>query len=108
MKTCCATQYTTRGNGITIKFSLLTFFQFLDMGPYTCEYRSCYWSSFEKDEDWGYYSEIGGDCSACRSECSNDPNCWAVECGNTYCSWWRIGKCKAEERTSFDYTCQKN
>ena len=109
LKTCCATQYTTRGNGITIKFSLLTFFLFLDTGPYTCEDRSCGWGSYEKDEDYGYYSEREGDCLACQSECSNDSNCWAVECGTTYCSWWIIGKCKGDERTPGGYTtCQKN
>ena len=42
---------------------------------------------------WGYYSEEIGQCSSCKSYCENDATCEAVECGESYCTWWKNGGC---------------
>jgi len=66
-----------------------------------CSPQSCYWSRYE-DDDWGYYSETDGDCTACKSRCENDPNCWAIECDAGYCSWWKNGSCTRDVATHED------
>ena len=46
-----------------------------------------------EDVDWGYYSTKDGDCNKCMYKCSKVQDCEAVECGGTYCKWWKNGKC---------------
>ena len=61
-----------------------------------------------KYKDWGYYDQNDGNCLRCKGQCSKDPNCGAVECGNGWCSWWKVGKCQNEEEfTGAVYTCRK-
>ena len=78
--------------------------------PYVCDNKVCDWSDYQENEDWGYYSETEGDCSKCQYLCSNDTNCGAVECGDGYCSWWKVGKCIKEEEWTLGNsysTCRK-
>ena len=60
---------------------------------YFCATRACEWDVFTNPNDWGYYSKENGDCRFCKAKCSQDNNCGAVECGGSYCSWWKLGKC---------------
>ena len=78
--------------------------------PYTCEKKACFWETYEENTDWGYYSRTNGDCSSCQDQCSMDKKCGAVECGEYYCSWWKVGKCSTstdEEHHSGFKTCRK-
>ena len=80
---------------------------------YDCSYYSCSWDQFKKDEDWGFYSKnsnTAGECNKCKEMCSSDPNCGSVECGSSYCSWWRNGKCALFESSQYStktLTCRK-
>ena len=77
---------------------------------HTCERRTCRWSNYDKNTDWGYYSKTNGDCTVCKDRCGNDTKCGAVECGGKYCTWWKIGKCISENERNPSrtyYTCQK-
>jgi len=40
------------------------------------------------------------------SLCDADSNCWAVECGGDYCSWWKNGVCGVSESDSTYHTCR--
>jgi len=64
---------------------------------------ACQWTNYTENVDWGYYSKVNGDCSWCQSQCSNDLNCWAVECGQGYCSWWKNGQCSYEDAQADEY-----
>lgn len=84
-------------------------FTILNIVGYTCEKKGCHWSRYVKNQDWGYYSETDGDCFKCQDQCNKDANCGAVECGEGYCSWWKVGKCsKADEFTDTFNTCRKS
>ena len=74
-----------------------------------CEKKSCSFRAYVKDQDWGYYTETEGDCNKCKGRCDQDPNCGAVECGESlgYCSWWKTEKCSREEARGRVYTCRK-
>ena len=59
-------------------------------------------------KDWGYYDEKDGDCLKCKDQCNHDPNCGAIECGNNYCSWWKVGICNSrKDPFEHKYTCRK-
>ena len=80
---------------------------------YKCEHKACSWSEYTEDVDWGFYSKENNDCTWCQTQCSNGPNCGAVECGNNYgyCIWWKNGKCDYEDSGvldvgSFGLTCR--
>ena len=76
---------------------------------YTCEKKGCHWADYKEGEDWDYYSRTDGDCFKCQDQCNKDENCGAVECGESYCSWWKIGKCSIKEEFAATYhTCQKS
>jgi len=76
---------------------------------YDCKRKGCLWSEYQEGVDWGYYSETNEDCAVCKSMCTNDPNCGAVECDEGYCSWWKVGQCTTEEEQKLDFlTCFKN
>ena len=75
---------------------------------YKCDHNACGWIIYEKDRDWGYYSKTDDDCAECQMKCNLDPNCGAVECGEGYCSWWKVGKCRSlSEFNQNAYTCRK-
>ena len=70
--------------------------------------KGCPWVNYEEHEDWGYYSRTNGDCLTCQDQCSTDDNCGAIECGEDYCSWWKVGKCSIDEEFVAVYnTCHK-
>lgn len=76
-------------------------------GDYECTKASCFWNKYQENKDWGYYDDLGGDCKACTDRCDTDSNCWAVECGGDYCSWWKPGICKESDADSFGQnTCR--
>jgi len=67
---------------------------------YKCETgwgTACDWEKYTRNVDWGYYSRNNGNCSWCQTQCTNDPNCWAIECGDGYCSWWKNGTCSYDD-----------
>jgi len=68
--------------------------------------HACLWSKYARNKDWGYYDIFDGDCTSCKAHCDNDPNCWAIECGDGYCSWWRTGVCSKAHSTSNFNTCR--
>ena len=71
--------------------------------------KGCPWDNYVENEDWGYYDKNNGDCFRCEDQCSKDENCGSVECGDDYCSWWKVGKCKVEEEFLTEYyTCRKS
>ena len=79
------------------------------LDSYNCDMRGCPWDEYEENNDWGYYDKNDGDCLKCQDQCNQDPNCGAIECGDHYCSWWKIGKCLMEEEFSTTYyTCRKS
>jgi len=69
----------------------------------TYTHQACYWHNYVENVDWGYYSQSNGDCNWCKSQCENDPNCNAFECGSGYCSWWSKGNCYLTEDTDAHY-----
>ena len=78
---------------------------------FSCTNDICSWSDYVEGLDWGYYSKSNGDCSICKQRCSHDINCGSIECGNNYCSWWKKGKCTAEQSNhanSADLTCRRD
>ena len=70
---------------------------------------SCHWNKYQENKDWGKYEDLSGDCKACTERCDTDPNCWAVECGGDYCSWWKPGICEVLDADSFSQkTCRSS
>ena len=76
---------------------------------YTCYTKSCNPNRYEnggiyeENYDFGYYSEILGDCTMCQDYCSKDANCGAVTCGTGgYCIWWKNNVCKPRDRLLLD------
>ena len=83
---------------------------------YDCSPYSCKWDDTKEDEDWGYYSKnskIEAECHRCKQRCTSDPDCSGVDCGSSYCSWWRDGKCSLFDSTIrynkdfYGETCRK-
>ena len=75
---------------------------------YRCNNNSCTWNNYKKNTDWGFYSKEDDDCERCRMKCSLDPICSAVECGEGYCSWWKVGNCRSSsEKNGYANTCYK-
>jgi len=74
--------------------------------------QACDWAKYTEGVDYGYYSETDDDCTRCKAACDNDPKCWAIECEDAYCSWWRTGVCSKEDYDNGSwsdihfYTCQ--
>jgi len=76
-------------------------------GDYECSQASCFWNKYQENKDWGKYEDLSGDCKACTERCDTDPNCWAVECGGDYCSWWKPGICEVLDADTFSQkTCR--
>ena len=76
---------------------------------YHCKNKACVWDNYKKNEDWGYFSEKDDDCERCRTKCTYDLKCGAVECGHGYCSWWKVGKCRSwSEQNGHVDTCYKS
>jgi len=75
---------------------------------YRCSNKSCTWNNYKKHSDWDFYSKEDDDCERCRMKCSIDPMCSAVECGEGYCSWWKVGNCRSSsEKNGYANTCYK-
>ena len=82
-------------------------------GKFGCfESKACDQTSLTEKEDYGYYSNVDGDCIACRGFCEQDDFCQAVECGDQHCLWWANEKCNnAQTMTSVSgdlQTCVKD
>ena len=76
---------------------------------FVCQKKGCNWPDYKEGVDWGYYSKTDGSCTKCQKTCSMDKACGSLECGNGYCSWWKVGKCSSKsEQTSDYYTCRKS
>ena len=74
---------------------------------FECNNTHCSWKDHVKGQDWDYYSESDGDCPLCQQRCKEDSNCGAIECGDSYCSWWSRGKCTIGWKTVLSYfTCR--
>ena len=76
---------------------------------YNCVHEGCSWKDFDENIDWGHYSKVDGDCGNCKGLCNNDTNCGAVECGKTYCSWWKVERCSnsTEQLSASVMMCRK-
>ena len=67
---------------------------------YECIQKACDHSLYTENKDWGYYSQTDGNCAACKKLCIEDDTCESVECGSSYCRWWKNGMCnEAHELT---------
>ena len=80
---------------------------------YECINKACDPTTDTKDKDWGYYSMTDGNCDECKDNCIRDEFCQSVECGDSYCRWWKNGKCNEvhELTEKFDgstITCLKD
>ena len=80
---------------------------------YECINKRCDWATGVENIDWGYYSTTNGNCGICKKSCSKNVSCEAVECGESYCSWWKNGKCNEEHELTqssdgFVLTCLKD
>ena len=82
-------------------------FQLLGPDSYVCDRTACIWKFKQENTDWGYYSKTNGDCVTCKRTCDNDTMCGGVECGQGYCSWWKIDACLPHELTTGGFTCLK-
>ena len=78
------------------------------LDQHACEDIGCNWSDYIENQDWGYYSTTEGDCEPCQDKCDQDQNCGAVECGDGYCSWWKVGTCSTSNADLYGYTCFKS
>jgi len=74
---------------------------------YLCERRACIWDHDVEGSDWGIYDGADGGCTTCQQRCTADPNCWAVECGGQYCSWWKSGMCEVSTDDFKFWTCRQ-
>ena len=80
--------------------STVTPIEITERTDYLCSKPTCPFKNYLTNIDYGYYSYSNGDCESCKSDCTNDMNCGAVECGRNQCTWWRNGVCTTEnERT---------
>ena len=80
---------------------------------YECIHKACDHSLYSENNDWGYYSQTDGNCETCKEYCIKDNNCESVECGSSYCRWWKNGKCNEERELTESVdghilTCLKN
>jgi len=73
---------------------------------WSCSNHACFWSDYTQGTDWDYYQGANGDCIECQRLCAEDLNCWAVECGDNYCSWWANGVCERSDATAVYFTCR--
>jgi hypothetical protein len=75
---------------------------------YECNDAGCKWSDYAQGVYWDYYDGVPADCESCTAACTADPDCGAVECGdsNGYCAWWAKGSCELESATGSYYTCR--
>jgi len=74
-----------------------------------CSDQGCKWGDYIRGTDWDYYNSYNGDigeCTECQRLCTEDQNCWAVECGSGYCSWWANGVCDESSADQNSYTCR--
>ena len=62
-------------------------------GKFGCFSKACDQSSLAENVDYGYFSNVHGNCTACRDFCEQDDSCQAVECGDHHCLWWKNDKC---------------
>merc|ERR1719499_1064471 len=89
-----------------------TLFYDLNCSNWNCTNDACYWKDYDMLVDWDYYTHEWGNCSLCQELCEEDSNCWAVECGGTYCAWWAPGTCLPEQAHSVEdrpyKTCRDN
>ena len=78
---------------------------------YHCFEKECVFDKDAENIEWGHYSTTNGNCSFCMETCSKNADCEAVECGGSYCSWWKNEKCnEVHELTSSEegsLTCIK-
>ena len=65
----------------------------LNFNTFNCTNKTCNRHSSGEGIDWGYYTELAGDCENCMSRCDNDDSCEAAECGLDHCIWWENNKC---------------
>ena len=75
---------------------------------YHCSNSGCHRDSSTKGEDWGYYSGTNGDCNYCQMKCNSDRKCGGIECGTSYCTWWKVGVCSLLDSDKKGYTCRKD
>ena len=75
---------------------------------YHCSNSGCHRDSSTKGEDWGYYSGTNGDCNYCQIKCNSDRKCGGIECGTSYCTWWKVGVCSLLDSDKNGYTCRKD
>ena len=54
---------------------------------------ACDTSDQTEGKNWGYYSLKDGNCRICKKHCLIDDSCEAIECGTSYCRWWKNNKC---------------
>ena len=67
---------------------------------YECIQKACDNSLYPENKDWGYYTQTNGNCELCKNLCIEDDTCESVECGSSYCRWWKNGLCnEAHELT---------
>ena len=67
---------------------------------YECINKKCDRTTGLENIDWGSYAAENGNCIACKDSCSKNVSCESVECGESYCVWWKNGKCdEAHELT---------
>ena len=94
-------------------------------GTYDCKRQGCWLSApYELDKDYGFFSKDNSNCTICHDNCSQDPDCGAVECGGDtddapyhHCAWWKLNKCTDKNSPGFfsyepneyhyGYTCYK-
>ena len=60
---------------------------------YECIQKACDHSLYTENKDWGYFYQTDGNCAACKKLCIEDDTCESVECGSSYCRWWKNEMC---------------
>ena len=61
------------------------------------------WIDYVNGTDYGVYNTSGA-CLSCKTRCKHDSKCGGVECGDEYCSWWKIGICGTAEKQNVEST----
>ena len=81
-------------------------------GKFGCFPKACDQLSLTENVDYGYFSNVRGNCTACRDFCEQDDSCQAVECGDHHCLWWKNDKCNKVRTmrpvSGFLQTCVKD
>ena len=80
---------------------------------FECINMVCGISDRKEGTDWGFYSLKEGNCRLCKKYCLADDNCQAVECGTSYCRWWKNDSCNkvselANSNVVYLHTCLKH